>query len=58
MTIWDYLDKHEIIGTCLVFALALIAAQAAATILIAWAQAWGKRVRATRVQGVTSEKED
>lgn len=39
MTLWDYLDKHEIVGTILVF-LVLLATE---SVLVAWAKAWAVR---------------
>lgn len=43
MTLWDYLDKHEFVGTFLVLVLGFLALLATESVLVAWAKAWAAR---------------
>ena len=43
MTLCEYLDRHEIIGTGLFIVVAFFVRATATDVLTAWARAWGQR---------------
>lgn len=43
MTLWDYLDKHEIIGTGLIIIVSFFIMATATDVFVAFAKAWGAR---------------
>ncbi len=45
MTVWDYLDKHEIVGTCLVLFSVFWTGACFDSVLCAWAKAVGLRAQ-------------
>ncbi len=51
MSVWEYLDKHEIIGTFVVLVMGYLVLVVIESVLVSWAKAWGSRGRAARNEG-------